>query len=100
MKWKQWLVVCIVCQSFIVYCSYELFFFVFAMHVQVGAVVTKLLYLALPKSYIFAIPNFIATTIILLLIIELFCVALKKLCTRVFEFLWGEGIEVKIRNFK
>ncbi len=64
-------------------------FLVFAMHVNVGAIVTKLLYLALPKSYIFAIPNFIATTIITLLIIELFCVALKKLCPKVFELLSG-----------
>lgn len=53
-------------------------FFVYAMHVNVGAVVVKVTYLILPKNYLWAIPNFIISTFITLVIIEIFCVILKK----------------------
>lgn len=60
------------------YNFYKNSFFVYAMHINVGAVVVKILYFILPQNYLWAIPNFIISTFITLIIIEVFCIILKK----------------------
>ncbi len=64
-------------------------FWVFALHLNVSAVVTKLLFFALPKQTAFGIVNFILTTVITLAIIELICFALSKILPRVYAVLSG-----------
>lgn len=45
-------------------------FWVYAMHINVGAIVSKLVYIALPKASILSIVNFIVTIPLTLLIIN------------------------------
>lgn len=45
-------------------------FWVYAMHINVGAIVAKLLYIALPKNPIFSIVNFMVTVPLTLIIIN------------------------------
>ena len=64
-------------------------FMIFAMHVDVGAVVAKLIYMALPKSAAFAYVSFAITVVLTLLIIEGISVLLKKYCGRLYGVLTG-----------
>ena len=64
-------------------------FMIFAMHVDVGAVVAKLIYMALPKSAAFAYVSFAITVVLTLLIIEGVSVLLKKYCGRLYGVLTG-----------
>jgi len=62
----------------------------FAMHINVSAVLSKLFYIALPKTPLFAIPNFVLTVITTLLLINLFCAGLKRFLPSVNSVLMGE----------
>ena len=64
-------------------------FFIFAMHVDIGAIVSKLVYMALPKSSTFAYVSFLLTVAITLLIIEWACMLLKKYYGRLYQILTG-----------
>lgn len=64
-------------------------FMVFALHFNVSAVITKLLYLIFPSNYIFAVPNFILTTVSTLVIIETVTQILKHLMPAVYVILSG-----------
>lgn len=64
-------------------------FMIFALHVDVGAVVAKLVYMALPKSPVFAGFSFVITVALTLLIIEGVSVLLKKCCGRLYGILTG-----------
>jgi len=64
-------------------------FAVYAMHANLGAVITKLLYLLLPKSDYFAIINFLLTILLTLLFVKLFCVILRKIMPRLYALLMG-----------
>lgn len=68
---------------------YRTSFFVFAMHVNVSAVVARLAYMALPRSPIFAIVNFLLTTVITLILIDLIYRLLERLFPPVFKYLSG-----------
>lgn len=64
-------------------------FMIFALHVDVGAVVAKLVYMALPKSAAFAFVCYAITVVLTLLIIEGVSVLLKKYCGRLYGILTG-----------
>lgn len=64
-------------------------FWVFALHGNVGSVVTKLLYFVLPKNPYISIVNFILSTIITLVLIEFACFAIKKISPPVYNLLSG-----------
>ncbi len=58
-------------------------FLVFAMHLNVGAVFTKLLYLAMPKSVYFAPVNYVLTIVLTVVFIYLFDIVLRRIpCLR------------------
>lgn len=65
-------------------------FMVFAMHVNISAIITKLFFLVLPISNIFCIPNTILTITTTLAIINLICVGLKKFLPKLYNLLSGE----------
>lgn len=69
---------------------YSYSFAVFAMHINVSAVVSKLWYLILPKTQYFAIPNFVLTLVTTLGIINLFCLALRRFLPKTYSVLMGE----------
>lgn len=64
-------------------------FWVYAMHVNVGAVITKLLTLLLPGHWAMAFVNFLLTTVLTLAVIELTCVLLSRFTPKVYRVLSG-----------
>lgn len=70
-------------------------FAIFAMHINVSAVITKLIYLCLPKSEWFAIPNFIATFVLTLAVINLFCTLLERFAPRLSALMMGNRTKRK-----
>jgi hypothetical protein len=64
-------------------------FGVFAMHVNVSAVVTKLAYFAMPKSGIFAVVNFGITVLVTLALIDVFYIVLEKGSPKLLRLLTG-----------
>lgn len=65
-------------------------FWVYAMHMNVAAIFTKLLYLALPKQWGWAMPNFLLTTALTLVSIEICCQILKKWFPPIYRLLGGD----------
>ena len=64
-------------------------FAVYAMHINVSAIITKLIALAANKQEIWAIPNFLITTIFTLIIIDLFCTVTSRYCPKLYAVLMG-----------
>lgn len=64
-------------------------FAVFAMHVNVSAIVSKLYYIILPKTPHFAIINFVLTIASTLLIINIFCLLLRRFFPKLNAILMG-----------
>ena len=64
-------------------------FAIYAMHINISAIITKLVFLCFPKSEWMAIPNFIITTIFTLTIIYLICIFLQKFFPKVHAILLG-----------
>lgn len=64
-------------------------FAVYAIHGNVGAIITKLIYLILPKSEYLAIVNFTLSVTLTLLFIKTFCVVTRKYMPRLYEMLMG-----------
>ena len=54
-------------------------FLIFAMHLNVGAVFAKLLYLAMPKSVYFAPVNYVLTIVLTVIFIYLFDIVLRRI---------------------
>lgn len=71
------------------YNFYSYSFAVFAMHINVSAVISKLLYMILPKTQYMVLPNFILTLIITLSLINLFCTILKSFLPKFYSLLMG-----------
>ncbi len=65
-------------------------FWIYAMHQNVAAVITKLFYFVFPKNYYLMFPNFIVTTCFTLVIIELIYLAVRKICPKVHVVLSGD----------
>lgn len=64
-------------------------FFVYALHVNIGGIVTKLIWLALPKNQYISIVNFVATISITLMLIELIAEFLRKYFKPIYKVLSG-----------
>lgn len=64
-------------------------FFVFAMHINVSAVMARLCYMVLPRNPAFAIVNFLLTTVLTLVFIDLFYRLLERLVPRILALLNG-----------
>lgn len=62
---------------------------VLTMHINVSAVIAKLIYLCLPKTEWLAIPNFVATFVLSLAFINLFCWFLERFLPTVSGLLQG-----------
>lgn len=67
-------------------------FWVFALHVNISAVISKLLYMILPKIFYFSLINFALTTILTLISIEIICYYIKKIVPSIYALLAGERI--------
>lgn len=65
-------------------------FAIYAMHINISAIVTKLLFIILPKNEYFAFPNFILTVIITLGLINLFCIILECYAPKIYAFIMGK----------
>ena len=72
------------------YNFYSRSFAVYAMHVNVSAIVCKLYYLILPKNQWFAFPNFVLTLVTTLVLINAFCLIVKKFLPKLSGVLMGE----------
>lgn len=64
-------------------------FWVYALHINVSAILAKLLYIVLPKQGYISIINFILTTILTLGSIEFLCQCTKKCCFPLYKLLSG-----------
>lgn len=64
-------------------------FWVYAMHINVGSLFSKLWYLLLPKHWGFAIPNFLLTTLCTLVFVEISCQILKRWLPPIYRALSG-----------
>lgn len=64
--------------------------FLYAMHLNLSAVIVKLIYIILPKHVLCSIPNFILTSVLTILIILLFAAFLRKYLNGVYLVLSGK----------
>lgn len=72
--------------------SFSLFknsFVIYAMHINVSAVITKLLYLVFPKCGWMALPNFILTLVLTVSVIHLFCHIVNKISPNLYKIITG-----------
>jgi len=66
---------------------------IFAMHINVSAVLCKLIYLILPKNEYFAIPNLIMTAVLTIVLINIFCIVFERYLPKTYALLMGKGIK-------
>jgi surface polysaccharide O-acyltransferase-like enzyme len=72
---------------------------IFAMHINVSAVLCKLIYLILPKHEYFAIPNLIMTAVLTIVLINIFCIVFERYLPKTYALLMGKGIKkIKIKS--
>lgn len=64
-------------------------FVIYGSHVVISSVLAKILYFLLPKSEIFCYINFLLTTILLLVSVEVFCFLANKYLPRFYRMLIG-----------
>ena len=62
------------------------------MHMNISAIITKLIALCLPRTPWMAIPNFIITVILTLIVINVVCVLLERFLPHVNAVLMGNRI--------
>lgn len=72
---------------------YSRSFAVFALHANVAAIITKLIVLCFPKDEWMAIPNFFATAILTLFVIQMICIFLEKFLPKVYNVLMGNRVK-------
>ncbi len=72
---------------------YSRSFAIYAMHINVSAIIAKLTFLCLPKSGWMAVPNFIITTILTLFLINFICSFLEKNLPKVYSILMGNRLK-------
>lgn len=65
-------------------------FMVYLTHLNIIAVISKLIYLALPKTPVFFIPNVIISVSLTLVLINLFCIVLHRISPRLYSVVSGE----------
>lgn len=66
---------------------------IYAMHINISAVVYKIAYLILPKSNYSAIPNFIITVIVTITIINVFCVLFEHYLPAAYSLFMRKGVK-------
>lgn len=74
---------------------YSRSFAVYALHHDVGAVITKLIAIVLPNTSYLAFPNYIASVILTLTVINLFCVVLERYLPSVYTVLMGMRVRTR-----
>ena len=70
-------------------------FLVYAMHINISAIIYKICYLLLPKNGYMAIPNFLLTFTLTLLIINVFCIVVERFFPSVYALLIGKRIKIQ-----
>ena len=75
---------------------YSRSFLVYAMHVNIAAIITKLTMFVLPKNEAYAILNFAITLVATLVFINLFCIVIERYFPSVYFILSGK----KPKSFK
>lgn len=65
-------------------------FWVFALHINVGAVMVKVLFFILPKEGVMAIVNYFLAVVITLFIIEMIATSIQKYLPQIYNLLSGE----------
>lgn len=65
-------------------------FAIYAMHINISAIITKILYLILPKNNWLACLNFFLTILLTLIVIHLICVILEKTAPKIDSVLFGK----------
>lgn len=68
-------------------------FAIFATHMNISAVVCKMIFLILPKNPHWAFTNFVLTIILTLLLINIFCTIGERLLPRTYALLMGKGVK-------
>ena len=66
---------------------------IFAMHTNISAIIYKICYLILPKNGYMALPNFLATTILTIFAINVFCIAFERYLPSAFALVMGKGLK-------
>ena len=66
---------------------------IFAMHTNISAIIYKICYLILPKNGYMALPNFLATTILTILAINVFCIVFERFLPSAYALFMGKGIK-------
>lgn len=84
-----WIAADAVCTRFRARKFMEHSFWVYALHMNISVLFTKLIWLALPKSWPMALPNFLMTTLLTLAVIEGVCAALKRYLPGIYNILCG-----------
>ena len=87
--WAFWNVCDWIPDDSIIHSFSDCSFAVYAMHGNVGACITKLLYLVLPKSEYLAPVNFVLSVVLTLLFIKGFCLFTRRFTPRLHEMLMG-----------
>lgn len=72
---------------------YSRSFAIYAMHSNISAIITKLVFIVFPKREWMAIPNFFATVILTLLFINLMCSLGEKFFPKVYSALMGNRLK-------
>ena len=72
---------------------YSRSFVIYAAHVNISAVISKIIFLCLPKNGWMAIPNFIVTFVLTLIVINVMCIFLEKILPKVYSLLTGKRIK-------
>lgn len=70
-------------------------FAVFVFHTNVSAVICEVLYLLFPKNGYFALPNFVLTLVLTLLVINVFCAVAERYLPQTYGLLMGKWIKFK-----
>lgn len=65
-------------------------FMVYLTHLNIIAVISKLLYITLPKNPVLFIPNVIVSITLTLILINLFCIVLHRISPRLYGIVSGE----------
>lgn len=87
--WGFWWVIDLVVEKIKLRSFMDHTFMIYAIHVNVSAIIAKLIYYVLPKSSPMAFVNLILTTIISLVIIELITMFLNRFCKKPYQILTG-----------
>lgn len=87
--WAFWNVCDWIPEGSIIHRFSDCSFAVYAMHGNVGACITKLLYLLLPKTEYLAPVNFVLSVVLTLLFIKGFCLFTRKFLPWLYELLMG-----------